>query len=291
MKTTSNGIRRGRHVAFTLIELLVVIAIIALLAALLLPALAGAKRRAKLAQCQGNFHQVSVACYVYANDYNDYFPICTWNPFNGPIFAQYTSFVVFHENAYGQNKIPPNTPVNPIIQSGVFDCLGFLYETRGIGNGKVLYCPSYPDTSLFSAAQFSNPSFMSTDNVGDVRDSMFFNPELVNPLYPSLSGAPARLFPKSSSIIPGRLFGMDSLLAVTNDLIGSIYYGYSSSSPAFSPETFAHYPSQGFDVLFTDGSVQFVQSIPAFNLVASGQIGEGTSPEMAPLFNLLENGQ
>jgi len=71
---------------FTLIELLVVIAIIAILAALLLPALAAAKRKAKLAQCQNNFHQISLACYIYANDYNDYFPICTVGAYNNGTF-------------------------------------------------------------------------------------------------------------------------------------------------------------------------------------------------------------
>ena len=73
-----------RHAGFTLIELLVVIAIIAILAALLLPALAAAKRKAKLAQCQSNFHQISVACYVYANDYGDYFPVCSVGGANPP---------------------------------------------------------------------------------------------------------------------------------------------------------------------------------------------------------------
>jgi hypothetical protein len=84
---------------------------------------------------------------------------------------------------------------------------------------------------------------------------------------------------------------MDSLLAWTNDLHESVNVGYTWTSPAFSPGTFAHYPSHGFDVLFTDGSVQFVQSIPAFNLVVSGQISDGASPAIAPFFNLLEHGQ
>ena len=59
--------------AFTLIELLVVVAIIAILAALLLPALGKAKEEAKSAQCISNLHQISLATLQYANDNNDTF--------------------------------------------------------------------------------------------------------------------------------------------------------------------------------------------------------------------------
>jgi prepilin-type N-terminal cleavage/methylation domain-containing protein len=319
MKNIMNKKRRN---GFTLIELLVVIAIIAILAALLLPALASAKRKAKLAQCQSNFHQIGLASNVYANDYNDYYPICKIGAGNSGA-NQFNNITSQHYTVYVATLPAGSTPVKQTIQAGVFDCLGFLYETHGIGNGMALFCPSFPDSTGDTPAAYSTPSFMSTPVtpalIGGgyaIYGTMLFNPRRTDAWGTDNAGGGgniSRAFPKTSShwtgptdggpttATPGALNGFTYAAPGGRHLFGTDNMAILNQYASFSPGTFAHYPSQGFNCLFTDGSVSFVQSVTAFNFIAPGNNLPGpVTPdnEGAPvpqiydaIYSWLENGQ
>ena len=130
---------------FTLVELLVVIAVIAILAALLLPALARAKVSAKRVGCINNQRQLAQVWVIYASDNND------WLPANGEFYPANTTTRLWVQGAFAYTEAATN--VSYILDSRYALFANYLKTTR------VYVCPT--DRSVVTIGTQSFPKLRS----------------------------------------------------------------------------------------------------------------------------------
>jgi prepilin-type N-terminal cleavage/methylation domain-containing protein/prepilin-type processing-associated H-X9-DG protein len=149
-----NRIRRD---AFTLIELLVVIAIIAILAAMLLPALAKAKAQSKKVQCMNNMRQIMLATRFYGDENSDYLPpYGIYGAMPGPVTPNGVDTT--HDKSWADVLYPYVKTTN------VFNCAANpprLYWNIGINlnlGGRLSVDSSKPTNWVIKASSVAHPS-------------------------------------------------------------------------------------------------------------------------------------
>jgi len=144
--------RRKR--AFTLIELLVVIAIIAILAAMLLPALSRAKEKARITKCISNVKNLALASRMYSDDNNDQLPN---GAYGGGFF-------------FGSGLIPYLNLAN-VDQNQLTN---FVYLTNLYNQQGVFQCPSFPKG--FPTSQLGLQYTLNNLDIQRYRETLSYSP-------------------------------------------------------------------------------------------------------------------
>jgi prepilin-type N-terminal cleavage/methylation domain-containing protein/prepilin-type processing-associated H-X9-DG protein len=235
---------------FTLIELLVVIAIIAILAAMLLPALAAAKSKAKTIACVNNEKQIALGYIMYAGDNNDFLPVA--GQFTGGTTVIPTEWYVEISPYFAKNG-QSNATLNVV--------------------GTVVTCPSANLNDLYAIATYNTDK--NTNGIGGYGHNYDYL-GYFDALPPTLTKVLGRQKISHVTKPTETIFNSDTMDPIPNDKATHPtveFFGYSyppSLIPSFLPSHTYTRHGKGVNYAWADGHVQSMTWVQA-NAGANGQ--------------------
>jgi len=242
-KPTIQTSKDHRSLGFTLIEMLTVISIIGVLAALLMPALSGARERGRRIVCANNLRQIGLAIATYSNDYQNHTPTPDYN----------------------WDKTPTVSPGGPVSWN-------YILIDRGYATPKVFQCPNdhrYQTTSgnltiypcsygMIAGRDNETPTQQGNGNFW-IGGSRITCPYLTN----SVTAIVGEFLSDSANVHPTvQQYGSDQNIQNHTAFMTSPVDGSATRRPASK-----HMQSNPFagNYLFMDGHVEWVEKIPSAN--------------------------
>jgi len=140
---------RFRAQGFTLIELLVVIAIIAILAAMLLPALAQAREKARTSSCMNNLKQIALASLMYADDNKEITPNYAWPSVAPVVYGRWEPYLYSYLNTMDSTRCPSDSASTLSGTPPLANYGGYGYNYLYLGHVALAVIAQPSDTVMF----------------------------------------------------------------------------------------------------------------------------------------------